>query len=370
MWWGRTQAYVQAVPSLEGRSHPRKPVEGRARAGRPAVGVPAIQHAAPAHPRRPSAATAPRVEPALAHQPRRQPPETDKVIPAEAVAFTTYATSQPSTLITLARTDAAARRSLLEGYGAFRTRAGTRREGDQQVTPIPSPYNAPPLPVTLASYPSIDPPLYAAATGVTTTFFANIRSRTWWRRSSSHSAAGRYRVGSAAGAGRRPGQPGDHVDPAGAAPRVGGRSGGPAPRHPVRRDRSRADRVDRPIDLRAGAARRQCRHAGQRQPRHGRSRDPHRAGHPGPDGPVQRVRCPVPRGGAPPHPAASRSQTHRRGPGRPVPPRSERGLDAGVRAATKGAGRGTPAVGGGGPQPGLRPVRGTPADAGSRAGLA
>ncbi len=58
---------------------------------------------------------------------------------------------------------------------AFRTRTGTRREGDQPVTGTPSPYNAPPLPVTLLSYPSIDPPLYAAATGVTTTFFANIR---------------------------------------------------------------------------------------------------------------------------------------------------------------------------------------------------
>ncbi|MCU0837089.1 MAG: DUF4157 domain-containing protein [Rhodospirillales bacterium] len=102
----------------------------------------------------------------------------DRISPTEAVAFTRYATSQPRNLMRLVRTDAAARRSLLEGYAAFRGRLEGEREGDQPVSSSPSPYNAAPLPVTMHSYPRIEPPLFAAATSATTTFYASIRFET------------------------------------------------------------------------------------------------------------------------------------------------------------------------------------------------
>ncbi|HEY8610167.1 MAG TPA: hypothetical protein VIL69_02620, partial [Roseomonas sp.] len=93
---------------------------------------------------------------------------------AEAVAFTRYAASQPHDLIARLQGDAAARRSLLRGFVDFRGRLQPG-DGDQDLSVTPSTYNAAPLPVRMDSYPRIMPPLFAAATGATTTFVANVR---------------------------------------------------------------------------------------------------------------------------------------------------------------------------------------------------
>lgn len=174
MWWGRTQAYVRAFlawkadPSPDNLQNAALALDELLTEFQPYSALLRIIHD--------DAALQALPEWRQLWPPRRDggARTAEQVVASEAVAFARYASSQPRNLISLARRDAVARRSLLEGYGAFRSRTDSRTEGDQQVADRPSPYNAPPLPVTLNTSPHIDPPLFAAATGVTTTFFANI----------------------------------------------------------------------------------------------------------------------------------------------------------------------------------------------------
>ncbi len=104
----------------------------------------------------------------------RRRPRVEDIDEVQAVQFVRYAATQPRDFIASIPTDAAARRSLLMGFRDSRG-ALPGRQGDQALQTAPSRYNAAPLPVRMSSYPPIAPPLFAAATGATTTFVASVR---------------------------------------------------------------------------------------------------------------------------------------------------------------------------------------------------
>jgi hypothetical protein len=91
-----------------------------------------------------------------------------------AVQFVTFAASQSRRFIASARHDPDARRSLLLGFD----RLGNNLpydSGDQHLRESPLTYNAAPLPMKLNSSPPVVGPLYAAATGAETIFWAELR---------------------------------------------------------------------------------------------------------------------------------------------------------------------------------------------------
>lgn len=96
-------------------------------------------------------------------------------VPSAAAEFVRFATSQPRSFLRLARTDAAARRSLLLGFAAMRGGTVTPAAGDQTVSEVPSPYNAPALDMRINSYPPLLPPSFGMVMGSTTTFFSSIQ---------------------------------------------------------------------------------------------------------------------------------------------------------------------------------------------------
>lgn len=89
--------------------------------------------------------------------------------------FVLFASSQPRQFLRLARTDAAARRSLLEGFAAMRRGTVAPASGDQTVSDAPSPYNAPPLEMRINSYPPLLPPNFGTVLGATNTFYSAIQ---------------------------------------------------------------------------------------------------------------------------------------------------------------------------------------------------
>jgi Domain of unknown function (DUF4157) len=99
----------------------------------------------------------------------------DSYSQSAAADFVLFASSQPRQFLRLARTDAAARRSLLLGFAAMRRGAVTPAAGDQSVSAVPSPYNAPALDMRINSYPPLLPPSFGMVLGSTTTFFSTIQ---------------------------------------------------------------------------------------------------------------------------------------------------------------------------------------------------
>lgn len=175
MWWDLTQAYVRqwqawkATPTPETRRAAADALERLINAFSPFSRLLEAIHDDPA------LQTLPEWQVLWPNQRNGEMRGTNLYVFRAAVEFVEFASSQPSSFLTLALTDAAARRSLLLGFVAMRGTRSTATSGDLATSSAPSIYNAPALDMRIDTYPPLLPPSFSMVLNSTTTFHAQIQ---------------------------------------------------------------------------------------------------------------------------------------------------------------------------------------------------